>query len=279
MFTAALRERGWVEGENLTLTLRSTEGRSDRAAELAAEIVGQSPDAIVTFNYPNTKAVADRTAAIPIVMFGVPSPVGLGLVASLAHPGGNITGLSSQTEDTLAKDLQLLEEAKPGIRHIAVITYGVEPYWKLASDGYTAAAQSTGLALEAIPVKAQGDLGPALAQVATGKPDALVVSSIPLFATHSLEIATFAIEHRLPTFTFQTQMARDGLLMSYESDLPEMYRTDADVVDKVLRGAKPADIPIEQPTRFRLTINLRTARAIGLEIPPSLLTRADAVIE
>jgi putative ABC transport system substrate-binding protein len=238
-------------------------------------LVEQAPNVIVSINYPNTQALTQRTSTIPIVMFGVPNPVGLGLVASLSRPGGNITGVSSQTEDMLGKDLQLLKEIAPQISHVAVLTYGVAPYWKLAQDGYTAAAQPLGLALQMIPVSKPADLDAALTGLTTERPDALVVSSTPLFAVRTSVIAAFAIEHRMPTLTFQTRMVRDGLLMSYEADVPEMFRIAGAAVDKILRGAKPAEIPVEQPTKFRFTINMKTARAIGIEIPPLLVERAD----
>lgn len=279
IFTDALHERGWTEGRNLSLTLSSTEGKGERSGELAATLVNQAPNVIISINYPNTQALAQRTRTIPIVMFGVPNPLGLGLIASLSHPGHNITGVSSQTEDMLGKDLQLLKEISPRISHVAVITYGMAPYWSLAHDSYTAAAQPLGLALHMIPVSRATDLDAVLTGLATERPDALVVSSVALFSAHTSAIVAFAIEHHLPTLTFQTQMVRDGLLMSYEADVPEMYRTVAATVDKILRGAKPADIPVEQPTKFRFTINMKTARAIGVEIPPILLQRADEVIE
>ena len=279
IFTEALRQHGWIEGQNLSLTLRSTDGNEKRTTELAGALVEQSPDVIVTFNYPNTKAVAQRTGTIPIVMFGVPNPVGLGLVASLSRPSGNITGVSSQTEDTLDKDLQLIQETRPGISRLSVITYGEEPYWTLTQHAYAAAAHRVGVALDVIPVRSETDLDTALAKVAADRPDALVVSSTSLIAARSSSIAAFAIEHRLPTFTFQTRMERDGLLMSYEADVPEMFRRTAAIIDKILRGAKPADIPVEQPTQFRFVINLKTAHEIGIEIPPSVLTRADEVVE
>lgn len=279
IFTDALRQHGWIEGENLSLIARSTDGRDERAAELAGRLVDEAPNVIVTINYPNTKAIADRTRAIPIVMFGVPDPVGLGLVASLSRPGGNLTGVSTQTEDTLAKDLQLIQEARRDLARVAVITYGAQPYWRLAQNGYVTAAKRVGVALDLIPAVSSGDLDGALAKVAAEMPDALIVSSLPLFAARDTAIAAFAIEHRLPTFTFQTRMARDGLLMSYEADVPEMFRRIAAIVDKVLRGAKPADIPVEQPTQFHFVINLKTARAIGLDIPPPVLARADEVVE
>jgi putative ABC transport system substrate-binding protein len=279
IFTDALHERGWTEGRNLSLALHSTEGKGERNGELAARLVEQAPNVIVSFYYPSTQALAQRTKTIPIVMFGVPNPVGLGLVASLSRPGGNITGVSIQTEDTLGKDLQLLREIGPRISHVAVLTYGRAPYWKLAQDAYTAAAQPLGLALHLIPVSKPADLDAALTTVAKERPDALVVSSLPLFAARTPAIAAFAIEHRLPTFTFQTQMARDGLLMSYEADEPEMLRTAAAITDKILRGARPADIPVEQPTTFRLTINMKTARAIGIKIPPLLLAQVDNAVQ
>jgi len=279
IFTEALRQHGWIEGQNLNLTLRSTDGHDERAAGLAAELVAQSPDVIVTINYPNTKAVSEKTSTIPIVMFGVPDPVRLGLIASLPRPGGNITGVSTQTEDTLDKSLQLIKEIQPGASRIAVITYGAEPYWGLARNNYAAAAQHVGVTVDPIPVQSAADLEAALARVAAERPDALIVSSTPVFAVSASGIATFAIEHRLPTLTFQTQMARDGLLMSYEPEVPELLRSAAGIVDKILRGAKPLDIPVEQPTQFRFVINAKTAHALGREIPSSLLTRADEIVE
>jgi putative tryptophan/tyrosine transport system substrate-binding protein len=278
-FAGGLQALGWTEGKNITFIRRYSEGRAERAAPLAAELVAEKPDLIVTVSYPNTKAVQQTTKTIPIVFIQVPDPISWGFVASLARPGGNITGTSSQAEDVIGKGLQLIKETRPGISRLAYLAYGEPSYGTRSQQIATAAAGYLGLVLTMIPIESATDFEPAFAQIRRERPDALVVSSLPLFVEHSKEIAAFAIDQRLPSFTFSPAMARDGLLLAQSADIVGGYRPAAAMVDKILKGAKPADLPVEQPTRFHFVVNLKTARAIGVEIPPAILAGADEVIE
>ena len=278
VFTEALRARGWIEGQGLVFDIRSSEGHPERY-QLASDLVAHRPDLVVAVTYQNAKVVQQSTKTVPIVFLNVPNPVGLGLVASLARPGGNVTGISGQAEDIIGKGLQLIKETRPGISRLAYLGYGEPSYWTLTQQIATAAAEHLGLSLTMIPSKSADDFDAAFALIKRERPDALVVSSIPFFAEHSKEIAAFAIDQRLPSFTFSAAMARDGLLLAQSPDFVGAYRSAAAIVDKILKGAKPADIPVEQPTRFHLAVNLKTAQAIGLEIPPALLALADEVIE
>lgn len=272
--TDALRKRGWVEGQNLTVTYRASQGLNARYAPLAAELVAAHPDVVVAVGPGAVKAVEQRTKTIPIVMVGVPEPVKLGFIASLAHPGGNITGVSPATEDVFGKAVQLLTEVRPGISRIAYLGYGEPRYWQGTVELSNAAARRLGLRLQMIPLTAPADFAPALAAVAKSRPDALIVSSAPLFRPQTAKIAAFAIAHRLPTLTFAPPMVHGGLLMAYHPDDPSLFERTAAIVAKLLSGAKPADIPVEEPDKFDLIINLKTAHAIGLDIP--LLLRAQA---
>jgi putative ABC transport system substrate-binding protein len=278
-FAGSLQSLGWTEGKNITLIRRYSEGRPDRATALAAELIAEQPDVIVAATYQNAKAVQQGTKTIPIVFMNVPNPVGLGLVASLARPGGNITGTSGQAEDIISKGLQLIKETRPGISRIAYLGYGEPSYWTKTQQIAIAAAEYLGLGMTMIPIKSAADFDAAFAHIKRERPDALMVSSIPLFREHSKEMAAFAIDQRLPSFTFSAEMARDGFLLAQSADVVGANRPAAAMVDKILKGAKPADIPVEQPTRFHFVVNLKTARAIGLEMPPTLLAYADEVIE
>jgi putative ABC transport system substrate-binding protein len=278
-FTEGLQALGWTAGRNVTFTRRWSEGRDERATALAAELAAEQPDVIVAVGYPNAKAVQQRVKTIPMVFINVPDPVGLGLVASLARPGGNITGTSNQAEDFIGKALQLLNETRPGISRMAYLGYGESTYWKLTEQHAATAARQLGLDLAMIPIKSPADFDAVFGEIRRARSDALVVSGLPIFRENSQKIASFAIEHRLPTFTFNLSMAQDGFLLAQSTDVFEMFRPAAAIVDKILKGTKPADIPVEQPTRFRFVVNLKTARAIGIEIPPVLLANADELIE
>jgi putative ABC transport system substrate-binding protein len=223
--------------------------------------------------------VQQGTKTIPMGFINLPDPVGFGLVASLARPGGNITGTSGQAQDIIGKGLQLIKETRPGISRVAYLGYGEPAYWTLTQQIATAAAEYLGLGMTMIPIKSAADFDAAFAQIKRERPDAVMVSALPLFVEHGKEIAAFAIDQRLPSFTFSADMARDGLLLAQSADIVGAYRPAAAMVDKILKGTKPADIPVEQPTRFHFVINLKTARAIGLEIPLVLLANADEVIE
>jgi putative ABC transport system substrate-binding protein len=198
-FADGLRALGWIEGKNITFIRRYSEGRADRAAALAAELIAEKPDLIVTVTYPNAKAAQQITKTIPIVFIGLPNPVGFGFVASLARPGGNITGTSGQAEDIIGKGLQLIKETRPGISRVAYLGYGEPAYWTRTQQIATAAADYLGLGMVMIPIKSASDFDAAFGQIKRERPDAMVVSSIPLLREHSKEIAAFAIDQRLPS--------------------------------------------------------------------------------
>jgi putative ABC transport system substrate-binding protein len=277
--TDALQQHGWVKGQSLTVTYRFSEGIDAVYPQLAAELIDAHPDLIVADGPLAVKEVEEQSKTVPIVMWGVPNPVQLGFIASLAHPGGNITGVSTATEDVLGKGMQLLTQMRPGMRRITYLGYGAPQYWQGTTELATAAARRLGVSLKLIPLTAPADFVPALATVAKDEPDALIVSSVPLFFAQTPKLAAFAIAHRLPAMTFAPLMVRGGLLMAYHADFADEVKILATVVDKILRGAKPADIPVEEPDKFGLILNLKTAHAIGLAVPPELRDRADEVIE
>ena len=279
VFVAALRERGWVEGHNLAFELRSGGGRAERYPELAAELVALRPDVIIAVGTQPVKAMREKTDTIPIVMISVTDPIGLGYIASFARPGGNITGVSNQFGDTMGKVLQLLTEVHPGLSRVGFFWVPDNPAMRFNKAALEAIAPQLGVTIEPVAVKAAEDFDAAFAAVARSRPDALLMNSPPLLMEHRREIIAFAADHRLPAIGNFAWWARDGLLMSYGPDWVHMWRRMADYVDKILKGAKPTDLPVEQPTKFEFVINLRTARAIGLALPPLFVARADEVIE
>jgi putative ABC transport system substrate-binding protein len=279
IFIEALHERGWVEGHNLEFYIRTAEGRAERYPEVAAELVALQPEIIIADGSAGTQAVRAKTNTIPIIMLGADDPVRLGFVASLAHPGGNITGITNQGADIYEKAFELLKETRPGISRVALFWTPAYPASALCKTVLEAAAPRLGLGLEPVAVNAPAELDTALATLTRSRPDALIVHTTPFTSMHRREIATFAVEQHLPTFSWSKGMTRNGFLMSYDADWNKIQLRAAGLVDKILKGAKPADIPVEQPTKFDFVINLKTARAIGVEIPPLLLARADEVIE
>ncbi len=277
-FVQRLRELAWFDGRNVAIEYRWAEGRNERYAENAAELVRLKVDVIVTVATPPTLAAKQATAVIPIVFAAVSDPVGPGLVASLARPGGNVTGLANQTSDTAGKKLELLREAVPGLRRLAIIANVGNPASVLDMGEAQATASALGLEVTTSKIQRAEDISPAF-DALKGRADALYVCVDPLVNTHRIRINTLALAARLPTMHGLREYVEAGGLMSYGANLPDLLRRAADYVDKILRGAKPGDIPVEQPTRFDLIINLTTAKALGLEMPPSLLARADEVIE
>jgi putative ABC transport system substrate-binding protein len=278
-FTDALRDRGWIEGRNLALDVRATEGRADRFREFAAQLVALRPDVIVGVTTQGVQAAREHTTTIPIVMRGVADPIAAGFVASLARPGGNVTGVSTQIGDLNEKFLQLLREARPGITRVVLLWTPDNAGSRRSKEITAAVAPTLGIALEPIGVNSPEELDKALGSMARHRPDALLVHATPVLQVHNRATIAFALKQRLPSLTHSAQMARDGLLLSYAPDLVEEWRVVAGYVDRILRGAKPAELPVEQPTKFQFVVNLKTARAIGIEIPSSLLGRADEVIE
>jgi len=277
-FVQRLRELGWVENRNVAIVYRWAEGRTEQLVEIAAEFVRLKVDVIVTTGTPATLAAKQATSVIPIVFAATGDPVGTGLVASLARPGGNVTGLSLQQVETGGKRLELLREVIPSLGRLALLANVGNPVVVLELGEVQAAARTLGLEVITLEIRRGEDIAPAF-EALKGRAEALYVLVDPLVATHRIRINTLVLAARLPTMHTQRESVELGGLMSYGANFPDLFRRAADLVDKILRGAKPADIPVEQPTKFDLVVNLTTAKALGLEIPPTLLARADEVIE
>jgi putative tryptophan/tyrosine transport system substrate-binding protein len=277
-FVQRLHLLGWIENRNVAIEYRWAEGRTERFTELAAEFARLKVDLIVASTTPAVIAAKQATSVIPIVITTANDPVGTGLVASLARPGGNVTGLSNQLADTAAKRLELLREAVPGLRRLAILGNVGNPGAMLDTREAHAAASAVGLEATTFEIRRAEDIAPHL-EALKGRADALYVASDPLLNTNRIRINTLALGARLPTMHGVRDYVEAGGLMSYGPSIVDQYRRAADYVDKILRGAKPADLPVEQPTKFDLIINLTTAKALGLTIPEPFLLRADEVIE
>ena len=273
-----LRELGWIEGRTVAVEVRWAEGRTERYAEIAAELVRLKVDVIVTWGTANVVAAKQATSEIPIVFAGASEPVGSGLVASLARPGGNVTGLSSQQADLAGKRLELLREIVPGLRRLAILVNVRNPAAVLDRGEVQTAARALGLEAVALEIRQAEDIAPAFEALKV-RADALYVYLDLLTITNRIRINTLVLREQLPTMYGSREDVVAGGLMSYGANYLAVSRRAADFVDKILRGAKPADIPVEQPTKFDLVINLITARALGLTVPPTVLARADEVIE
>jgi putative tryptophan/tyrosine transport system substrate-binding protein len=276
-FVQRMREHGWTEGRTVVIEYRWAEGRSERFAEIAAEFVRLKVDVIVTAATVSVIALKQATSVIPIVFAAAGDPVGTGLVASLARPGGNITGLSIQSADIASKRLELLHEVVPNLRRLAIMATG-GPIGVLEMGEVQAAARTLGLEVVPAEIRRAEDIAPAI-EALKGRADALYVVTEPLANTNRIRLNTLALGARLPTMHGTRDYVEAGGLMSYGASFPDLWRRAADYVHKILRGAKPADLPVEQPTKFDLIINLTTAKALGLTIPESFLLRADEVIE
>jgi ABC-type uncharacterized transport system substrate-binding protein len=277
-FVQRLRELGWIEGRTVAVEYRWAEGRSERFAEIAAEFVRLNVDVILTHATQSTIAAKQATSVIPIVFAVAGNPVGMGLVSSLARPGGNVTGLSLQQIDTAGKRLELLREVVPGLRRLAIMAYVGNPSFALELEELRTAARTLGLDAATLDVQRAEDIAPAFEAI-RDRADALYVGANPLALTNVIRINTLALGARLPVIYVGREYVQAGGLMSYGPNYPDLYRRTADLIDKILRGTKPADIPVEQPTKFDLIINLITAKALGITVPPALLARADEVIE
>jgi putative tryptophan/tyrosine transport system substrate-binding protein len=277
-FVQRLRELGWMEGRTVAIEVRWAEGRSERFAEIAAELVRLKVDVIFTYATLPVLALKQATSVIPIVFASAADPVGTGLVASLARPGGNVTGLSNQQADTAAKRLELLREVIPGLARLAILANVGNPAAVLDMREIQAAAHTLSLETVASEIRRAEDIAPAF-EAFIGRVHALYVAGDPLVNTNRIRINSLALGAHLPTMHGYRQYVEAGGLMSYGPSTVDAYRRAADYVDKILRGAKPGDIPVEQPTKFDLVINLTTAKALGLTIPESFLLRADEVIE
>jgi putative ABC transport system substrate-binding protein len=276
-FVQRLRELGWIEGSNIAIERRWVEGHDERAAEVAAEFVRLKVEVIVAGGTSNAVAAKQATSLIPIV-FVAGDPVGTGLVASLARPGSNLTGVSTQSSDIAAKRLELMREVVPGLRRLAIMANSASLAAMLELREAWEAAGALALEVASLEVRSAEDISRAIKSI-KGSADALLVAADPLLNTNRMRINTLAIGARLPTiYNFRDSVETAGL-MSYGPNLPDLYRRVGDHVDKILRGTKPSDIPVEQPTRFDLVINLITAQALSLDVPASVLARADEVIE
>ena len=276
-FVARLHELGWIQSRTVTIEYRWDEGRPARDAEIAAEFVRLKVDVILA-NGTGAAAIKQATATIPIVFPLAPDPVGGGLVASLARPGGQITGLSIQATDLAGKRLGLLREVVPGLRRLAIMFDAGYSQAALEVDEVRAVAPTLGFEVVPLAIRRTEDIAPAF-EALNGRAEALYVVLNALINANATRITALALGARLPTIFGAREYAQLGALMSYGPNFPDLFRHAADIVDKILHGAKPGDIPVEQPTKFELVFNLTTAKAIGLTIPPNLLAIADQVIE
>jgi putative ABC transport system substrate-binding protein len=277
-FRDGLRDLGYVEGQNINLDIRIAEGPNE-LPKLVREVLGRPADVIVTVSARVTLAARAATSTIPIVMLGAGDPVGTGLVASLARPGGNITGLSLLVPELSGKRLALLKELMPQAARIAVLANPANPVtvqqWKETQE----AAQLMGIALRLIEVRERNDLDDSISVAAQANVSAVDVLGDPVFVENSKQLAELTLKHRLPAIAWQREFADAGGLISYGPSFRDLWRRAASYVDKILKGATPANIPVEQPTKFEFVVNMKTAKALGLEIPSTLLARADEVIE
>jgi putative tryptophan/tyrosine transport system substrate-binding protein len=273
-----LRELGWTEGRNLIIEYRWAEGRSDRIAGLLADLVGMHVDIILTHGTQNVAAAKQATSVIPIVFAAAGDPVGNNLVASLAHPGGNVTGLSLQSNDLAGKRLDILRELVPGLHRLTFLANAANPNTMVEAGELQAVARTFGVDVVTSQIGHADDIAPAIG-VFKGHAEALYVQTDPLMNTNRERINDLALEARLPTMAGFREYAEANGLTSYGPNFPDLFRRGADYVDKILHGAKPDDLPVEQPTKFDFVINLKTAKTLGLTVSPTLLARADEVIE
>jgi ABC-type uncharacterized transport system substrate-binding protein len=276
-FVARLRELGWIEGRTIAVEYRWSEGRPERYAEIAAEFVPLNVDVIVTVGSA-VPTVKQATSTIPIVSAVAIDPVGSGLVASLAKPGGNVTGLSIQANELAGKRLELLREVVPQLRRLAIMFNADNTQPVLEMGETQGEARRLGIEVAPLAIRRVEDVSPAFQGLKT-RADALYVAVDQLIVANRAPILASALSERMPTIFSTSDFAKGGALMSYGPSYSDLFRHSADLVDKILRGTKPAEIPVEQPTKFELVINLTTANSLGLKIPPSLLARADEVIE
>ncbi len=278
-FRQALQELGWVEGRSFTIVARFAEGKADRLPPLAASLVQDGVDVILAGSNPGALAAKSVTSSIPIVMVTTGDPIGGGIVTSLAHPGGNLTGVTALGGALSGKRLEALKGAVPGVQRVAVLVNPVAPYTRPFMSERDGVARDLGLKLRVLEVRNPDELEAAFATMARERAEAVMVLTDVMFITERRAIVELAARRRLPAVYFDRQFVDAGGLLFYGASLVQMYRRAAVYVDKILKGARPADLPIEQPTTFELVVNLRAARAIGLKIPPAFLQRADHVVE
>jgi putative ABC transport system substrate-binding protein len=275
VFRDGLSDNGYIEGRNIQFEVRSADGRPGLLPELAAELVRLEVDMIVAHQTPAVTAASRATQRIPIVMAAAGDPVGTGLIASLARPGGNITGLSGTTTEMGGKVLELIREMLPSARRVAVLANAADPFTKPFLGQIQLGGQSLGIAIQVIMIGAAGEFDAAFAAMKNEGADAVIVQ--PSLARK--RAVDLALKYHVPPISPIRQFPGEGGLMSYSASQHDLYRRAAVYVDRILKGARPADLPVEQPTKFELVINLKTAKALGIEVPPSLLLRADEVIE
>jgi len=278
-FRQGLRELGYAEGKDIVIEERYTNGESEKLAELAAELVNRKVDVLLVYGMSAAHTAKKTTTATPIVMANAVDPVGAGLVASLVHPGGNVTGLSDFHFATVTKRLELLKEVVPSASRIAVLLNPANASNPLQLNDLQSVAPALRVSLLPFETKAPGDLDRAFAAMRKNRPAALLIIGDTLLSANQSRIAEFALKSRLPAGYTLRQFVEAGGLMSYGTNFAEMWRRAATFVDKILKGTKPADLPVEQPTKFELIINLKTAKQIGVTIPPNVLARADRVIK
>ena len=279
IFLGRLGELGYVEGRNMAVEHRSSGGQNERYRALATELVSLKVDLIVAPGTAAALAAKEATSTIPIVTVVVGDPVGIGLVASLARPGGNVTGMSSSAPDIIAKGLELLKEVAPRLSRIAVLRNATTPVYGTSYKELEVAARALRVRLQPIEVRTPADVEKAFVAMTRERAEGVIPMDDPFIALQRRRIADLAERHRLPTVSSVRAYPEAGALMSYGPSFNDLFRRAATYVDRILNGVKPADLPIEQPTKFELLINLKTAKALGLTIPPSLLQRADQVIE
>ena len=273
-FREALADIGYVEGKNIQIEIRSAQGQDTRLPELAAELVRIRVDVIIAVQTPAAHAAKNATRDIPIIVMAG-DPIATGLITNLARPGGNITGLSATAAEAAAKSLELIAEIKPGARRVGVLGNADDPFIKPFFEQIQRGAPSVRLEVREIIVRGSDELNGAFATIARERADAVIIQgSLPVKPTVDL-----ALKYQLPSLSTQKSAVQAGILMSYSASFAERARVIANYVDEILKGAKPADLPVQQPTRYELAINLKTAKALGLDVPPTLLARADEVIE
>jgi putative tryptophan/tyrosine transport system substrate-binding protein len=276
-FREGLRELGYVEGQDVFIEVRWTDSKSGRLPELVGELIRLKVDVIVTHGLPAARAAKTATTDIPIVVATAADMVGNGLVASLSHPGGNVTGTSDQNTELSGKQVQLLKELLPRLKRVAILENPMNPGAVRTAEETKKAARDLGLQVKPLPVRSPEEIAEAVEEAAKGRADALIVVHDPLMIEHRARIAQLALKKRLPTFS-SGLLAEAGGLMTYGPDSTALFNRAAVFVDKILKGRKPADLPVEQPMKFELVINIKTAKQIGVTVPPNLLARADKVI-
>ncbi|MBI3637632.1 MAG: ABC transporter substrate-binding protein [Candidatus Rokubacteria bacterium] len=278
-FREGLRELGYVEGQNLAMEVRWSEGRNERLGELAAELVRLKVDVLVTHGLPASRAAKAATTTIPIVIANIADILGTGMVSSLARPGGNITGLTDQALDLSTKEVGLLKQMMPSLDRVGIVWNRTSPTASRIAELSRAAARAAGLQVTPFEMQGVDDLDTVLDAAVRARPGALIIVHDPITVEYRARIAQALLRRRLPGICASPWMADAGLLMAYGPDQTRLFKRAAVFVDKILKGARPGDLPVEQPTQFDLIINLKTARALGITVPPSVLLQAARVIE